>query len=590
MPEDGQSLKRFPRALAWGLLGLAALYAVAEALGPHGFTVRDESISLFLAQRWRLGAPLETDIGGGTLLYALQGWAFQLSGAWQSLHWPVLAAWLFQGCAISAVAKRLGAQRAAQGAFFAAWLAAAALLQARSLLHFAMLPAFLSAALLLSFGPLYCGILAGAIVAAGLLEYEAILFALPGIAAFTLLEPRLKRSQRWAPWLGFALAAPVALWLARRSLFGWWTYRLANNGPAAPGHAWGHALWQWAFGGEPEAYLGLWHHSSFAAWALPFVAWGLWSQGRRRPWLWIWAAFGLLTLLAAADPLEPQRAIAAWPALVLACGFGWREAWLRARRQRALALLLIALPVLGFAWELRAFDASMLHGKAQYTRSLAWIQMNRDAAAPRIDGSLMPAGLSWEATRPGPALASFDRVWVPVELALELPEGSQSAPPLSLGADSSSGAPDLLVALKPQDPLWSDLALLRRIWVFTPVRDRLAYARALREALPKLQTTLGRAAALRHLLEQVGPLGLLKLEDLQALYAAKIKSPWVFHYVLDFTPRYDLRLTWHLCWLLRQAGGDEALSPTQRALLATDYQSLKPRAGAPEWPLPLKAR
>ena len=583
MAEAQASLTRFPRALALGLLGLAALYAVAEALGPRGFALRDESISLFLAQRWRLGAPLETDIGGGTLLNALQGWLLQLSGCWQALHLPVLAAWLLEAWTIAQVARRLGGPRAAQGAWFAAWLGAASLLQARSLLHFALLPAFLAAALALSFGPLWCGFLAGVLCACGLLEYEAILFALPGLAAFTLFEPRLKRAQRWAPWVGFAIAAPCALWLARASLSGWWAYRTANNGPAG-GQSWGRALVEWAFGGEPAAYLGVWHHASFAAWALPLAAWGLWSQARRRPWLWVWLGSGFLTLLAAAGPLEPQRAIAAWPALVVATGFGWREAWVRARRHRSAALLLIALPVLGFAWEVRAFEASMAHGRADYARSLAWIQYHHDPGAPVVDGSLMPAGLSFEATRPGKGRGVPSRVWVPVELAAELGDSPWKAE--SLGQAGSPSAPDLLVQVPADDPLWEDLRQLRPVWVRTPVRDRLAYARALRAVLPRLKTPLARAAVLRHLLEQVAPLGLLNADDLKALYAAKLRSPWVFNYALEFAPRYDQRLTWHLSWLKRRAGGDAALSPFELQVLAADYARLPAKEGAPAWPAP----
>lgn len=586
MAENARRLARFPRALGIGLLASAALYALLEALGPRGFSIRDESLGVFMAQRWRLGAALEANVGAGTFLGALQAWLLQLSGSLQALHVPVLAAWAMEGLALSAVANRLGASRASQGAFFAAWLGAASLVQARSLLHFAMLPAFLSVALWLSFGSLLSGLLAGALVAASFLEYEAVLFALPGLAAFTYFEPRLKR--RWAPWAGFFLALPFVLFVARHSFVSWFTYRLLNNHPlpnaVVGGLSFSQRLGQWFFGGQPDAYLGVWQHASFAAWALPPALWGFWTQRSRRPWLALWAVGGLLALLPAADPLEPQRAIAALPAFVLAAGLGWRELWVRFRHQRSVGLLLIALPVLGWAWEIKAFDASMRHGQALYARSQQWLALQRAPATPHFDAALLPVGLAWEATRPGAPLKRFDTVWVPVELARDL--GAVAWPAQSLGTTDAALGADLLVQPPAGDLLWQDLARLRALWLAPG--DRRQHAEDLRSTLPALKTPLARAAAWRQILENVAPLGLLRSSDIEALYREKIRSPWVFDYAILMAQRQDARLTWHLCWLKRRAGGDAALNAFERQVLSADYNALAAVPGAQAWPAPVK--
>ena len=569
------------------LLSFFGLYAVLELLGPRAFCIRDETFCFHQALIFRSTGPLAIAWGDGNILKFFQYTAYQMSGRWRAMHLPVLGALVAQGWALYSIGFRLGGRRVAQGALLAALLSATALLQARSLLSFAILPGLLSVAVALILRGGIWAWVGGALFSAGFLDYEATLFALPGLAALLYLEPRLARSSSRRGLAGMLLGLALVLWACRYSLGEWWLQRMSYNLPSrhlSEQHFFGR-IFAWFFGGDAQAYLGVTGHGSFATWALPLAVLGLGLQARRRPWLLVWLFGGLVAMLPASAKLEPQRAFHIVLPLSLAAGFGWRWIWWRARWRPWLAWLLLLLPVVGLGWEQRAFEQSMRAGQDLYGRSQAWSRLGHDPAfTGKIDASLMPLGFAWEALVEPPA-GTAPWVWVPSDLAQELPAHEVEQRALQDAEGRFTG--DLLIALPDQDPLRKDLAVLRQHWSH---QARLksdmvtGYRRLLHDH--GIKTSMGRAVLEKFLIEAGIQSDHYGLEDLQHLAQEPFKSPLLYRSMLIPTWPKDLRLSYWLCHLLEKHCGSSSLSDQERQLLSHPWAEIPISPGAPAWPQP----
>jgi hypothetical protein len=580
-------IKRLPNWSFWLLLAAFALLAILEAFGPHGFAGRDEIMVLEDMARRAQGGIAFPPWGNGCLLKSVQEWLWKASGSWQSAHVPVLLAMGVEAGALGWLGWQLGGRALAQGAVLAALLSATTLLQARSLLPFAILPALLSLSAALILRGRWWALLGGALLACGFLEYEGTLFALPGFAALLFLEPRLRGRRPWATSLtGFTLALAGVLYYCRAGLAEWWHFRQAYAAPlhnAAPERTL-LQLSSWCFGGRPEAYLGVYGHPVPALWVLPFLGAGLILQARRRPWLILWIVAALAALLPASGAFEPQRTVAAFPALALAAGFGWKWAWTRARPRPALAWLLVTLPWLGLGLEQRALDQSMALGQERYERSQAWIAVSQDPRFhSKVDAMLMPSGLAIESVV-GPLQGPAQWVWLPGDLGDDAPPWKGVALKDSQGHFTGDALAQ--VPAGPQ-PLLADLAFLRAFWVKLP-RERPLIAIACRQALqgPALKTPVARASVWMTLILWGVPVGSFSIDDLKALDAEGFKSPRFYRASTTPAMAKDLRLYYWFLWLMRRHAGAERMTPGEREFLAQNWAQVQQAPGSPAWPAP----
>lgn len=570
-----------PLAAVSVLVAVTALWALIECLGPRGFALRDEATCVDLAQRFVTSHVWGPAWSRGSFLRWIQYHAMDWGHSWRWLHLPVLAAFTLQCWCLQRLARRFGSPLVAQGAVLAACLSAAALVQARSILPFAATPALLLLSVELAFQGPRRAALGGALLAVALAEYEGAFLALPGIALLLLTEPRLPKG-RWKYFaFGVVLCFPFIFMLTMQNWQDWLMWRLRHN---APGAATGESspfvlrLWQWLTGAEPNPYLGVWHHSSYAAWALPFVALGLATQWRKRAWLLVWMAGGLAGLIPGAFIFEPHRTIAAVPALSLAAGLGWAWAWSRSKRWPVLAPLLLLLPIAGLAWELKAFDRSMREGDYDYASSEAWLRA-RDSMEirPSLQAGLLPVGRAWEAVW-GPDAPNAPRlVWVPVDLAADGP----GWPAQALLNRQGQRTGDLLLQAPASHPLLTELSWLRGFWDRLPDAEggmTDACRRALQDA--SVKQPLARAALWSVLLRNGPRSGHLKPADLWALKAERFQSVLLYRGARVYS--FDPRLNYDLCWIQRLVLGEKSLNASEKTILAQDWKTLP----GGDWPSP----
>src|SRR6185369_10453591 len=180
-------------------------------------------------------------------------------------------------------------------------------------------------------------------------------------------------------WLaGLALGLGMLLWLSWADLASYAAVRQSQNLP----HTSSEALQQGLAGlkgfwmGAPTlAYTGIKNNPAFPIWAWFVLLPGIFSLARERRWVLGWAALGLLALLSKNSSMEPQRAIAAWPALCLLAGAG-AQSILRGRLWLLPVLALLAS--LGAVHETRAYAKAMSESYAQvYGPSASVLDMGR---------------------------------------------------------------------------------------------------------------------------------------------------------------------------------------------------------------------
>lgn len=435
-------------------------------------------------------------IGGGGLSRGLM--ALALCGPW---GWQ--AVYLFNALALGgaawglwALGRGLGGGEAAALTLAFAYCAPFSFLQARTTFSYVLAPSLILAmvwALRRPWGPWVSAVL-GAAAMLLWLDYEAWILALPALAAAWFAAPRPSRARgSWV--LAGALVACLFVAWAEAPYFREWLLARGHAGSSG-GPGLFSNLKSFFFGGASPPAMGLEEVAAF-----PWPAWpGLLAGLLVAPtWLWIWAACGLLGLAAGGPFMEPNRAILAWPALLLISGLGAAWLWKRWFSRVGLGWLcpaLLACPLLGYLQFDRAvapWDAD-IHGPSREVFQMADFLERRERRNP---------------VHLGPAL---DPMFHPF-LERLVPGLSGPAAP---GAETWFLVPRSMA--DPSDPRWGR-------WVaFSSDGD--AYPQYLLLAGPKAEALLMQAAQDLAPEERVmaGP-GRARLDALRGL-SARARNPW----------------------------------------------------------------
>jgi hypothetical protein len=153
--------------------------------------------------------------------------------------------------------------------------------------------------------------------------------------------------------------------------------------------------------------MGVEGHSIFPSWALPGLLLGLW-MARRELWLLLWAFLGILPGLSVAGAAEPNRILAAWPALCVLAAWGLWEALQRVRSKSRRDLILLLLVLAGLANEGWAYWKSMEGAwPAYYAESAAYADLaQRYAGRPLVNELGDEIAPAWRFAWPRPNPAS----------------------------------------------------------------------------------------------------------------------------------------------------------------------------------------
>jgi hypothetical protein len=357
---DGLAQREAPAAAG---LATAARTAVAFALALAAWDV------------WFLhpgvGAPEELESVFYEIARAGQTWPhwFRFSGgAWTRLvqagllagpwdwHWIYLlnaAGFGLGAWGLWALATELGGPLAAACTLLLLLASPFPYLQLRTLFCYGQVPAAALGLALALRRPLgaWASLAVGALAALFWLDYDGWILVLPGAAAAWAWAPAGRRARFWPALAGLFLGLAVVLALSRPYLAEWWNQRQSQlPGPGATtgqlagilARAQGYFL-----GSRAPLAMGLQQWPAF-----PWLGWpGLilalaWAPA----WLWIWAAGGLLGLAVGGPFQEPNRVIAAWPALLLLSGLGTARLLDKVGALRPLPHWGLCLaPLLGFA-------------------------------------------------------------------------------------------------------------------------------------------------------------------------------------------------------------------------------------------------
>ena len=339
---------------AFGALALALSLAAWDSLRLHpGVGAPEELGSVFYqvgdaADHWRHWLRFS----GGAWTRLLQWGLLAAGGDWRWVYLLNAASLTLGAWGLWTLARELGGEAAAAWAVGLMCSSPFFFLQARTLFSYVQVTAAALGLVLALRRPLGKGAAFVLGVAAALLwlDYEGWLLVLPGAAAAWALTPRHRRAHGLAMGLGFLAGLAMVLGLSWPYLLDWWGQRSAQL--AAPqglgvtllGMA--GRLRSFFVGGTRPSAMGLEKWAAFPWVGLPGLAIAL---GGGPAWLWVWAGGGLLALAAPGPLQEPNRAIVAWPALLLLAALG--SARLSVRRRWGVwlpRLALLAAPLMGF--------------------------------------------------------------------------------------------------------------------------------------------------------------------------------------------------------------------------------------------------
>lgn len=475
--------------LALALLGVPALVFYEWSSWHPGWARVDESSAILWIQRWQQGIEADLRATAGSFHHFLLASLSRAFGpSLLVLHIPQSAALLAECALLFSLTKEKFGSRAAVWALLCNLLCAFTLMRGRSLLSYSLLPLELLA--LWRFygtfpsvaGQFAWGLLAGLVT----LDYELWLYGAALAAAFALAgsTPWQKRAALAA---GLALSLGLVAWLSADNLQSYFAVRGAKSAPG-PALSWllvllGH-LKDYFFGGPVFQYIGTSGIPVFPAWALPALIPGLWLGWKRCRWLLPWALLAFFPLAFRSPGLEPQRALLAWPALCILSGAGLARLSALAGRG---SWALLALPLLGFGFELRAHARSM---------DGAWADLYGPSSAQML--AMEPLKKN-----PGPLLLSLDfHSSGPLRYFLASSKENQGPPvaliPMYAAAalkreqgriekivDPRSGR-DLLL-FYPEGPSVERMrrrnSMLDGLWATLSTRDRFLRARQLRQKL-----------------------------------------------------------------------------------------------------------
>lgn len=452
-----------------------------------GFDSYDESHVLRLLQRQREGGLFPWDLFTGSLLLGLQRLTLFVTGpsVW-ALRAPVLLLLLLEVWALGRVAAKLWGPAAEEGAWLAWALSATTLMRARSLLAFAVLPAWGALLLwLLLAGPRWATALGGLLAGLLVLDYEAAPFLWGGLLLF-VWAARVERARLLSALTGSALGLALALGLSQRSVATWWQARSVVDQAASQDWAeLGRGAWDALWGLRGSAHLEVSAHLFAGLWAFALAALALRQNTRLTRGLALWALLGLTVLLLPSAQTGTHRAVAALPALSLLAALGWVRArdWAAARSWRKLCVGALLLAAAGL--EAQAYFRSQTLADADHYGGGRNLQAAAQALAGRREQALTRLDEQSAAFRfltGAPSNAPLRWLLVPPALGKDLP------PDLTRGQVlryNNPGQPALLLALPAEEAAaWTALddrlgALEKSFAAHDPLHDEALLTAAL---------------------------------------------------------------------------------------------------------------
>ncbi len=517
--------------------------ALLDALVLHpDFSHVDEAQAVAFVRAALDGRGLPFSFGTGAWTRAVQAGLASLGhGQLWLLRLPVWLGLLAELALLWILGQRLLGQRAAACALLVNAICGWTLLRSHSLLSWALLPAAQLAVLALYLhGRRWAWILSGACAVLMFLDYEAWPLALLGLVAALSLGPWDRPRAR--DFLLGCLPALALVWaLSAENLNSWWAWRSARELTSLSVATQGglQRLFSFFMGGPSVSTLGLEGFSSWPWWALVPLIYGTGLSVRRAPGLLLWILIGMLGLIPHANALEPNRAIAAWPALCLVAGLGLEQAlsWLEEQLAPLPTMAVLAV-MLGSAsvLEWSAFqDNQALNQRGYYARSSAWRALARELA-PTNDVQILTGFNSGGdalryliAERKSSDLKTRRWVLVPQGLLKDIdPKGLT----VLSARDSLELARETLLGLPSTDhssELFLAEATARNLEQSLPVFDTLSQRAQLRAAL----ATKGQSPLLRNWLwwrwaTLAGPVGAIQARDVAAIAQERFKGGLAF--------------------------------------------------------------
>jgi hypothetical protein len=396
---------RLERALP---LALGALFLALEILDCSrwhpGFSYLDEgSGAVCNLQEWIEGRSLPFELFKGCVHGHLSAWMSLILGpSMWDFRVLSLGALALESVLLYRLALDMAGRRPALWALAANFACAQVFLRARFALSCTLLPAELLLFLTLmrrEWGAA-ASLAFGAAAAFLLVDYEGWLVALPVLALYwACLDPRER--PRWGgALLGFALILLFLVWESKEGLGDHVSRRLRSlpESGFGPGLLLMKFLKSFLLGGDCIPYLGVSGRSFVPAWAIPGFLAGCALALRRKPMLLAWLLLGLLPSLTISASAEPNRIVAAWPALSILCGLGL--AWMAQRLGPWPMILILGL---GLWWEGTGYVASMQAGYGPwFSESAALQRLSLDYPRRRLINELGPPYASQQRFAWGP--------------------------------------------------------------------------------------------------------------------------------------------------------------------------------------------
>jgi hypothetical protein len=209
-----------------------------------------------------------------------------------------------------------------------------------------------------------------------LADYEATLLALPAMALLWMDLPGDERPALPPLLAGLGLGTLIVAIETLPMIHTYWGQR-SREMTARHSGLWlslSQNLGQILFGGGSEDYL-LGRLATWPVWLMPWTLLGLRLCWPRQRWVLLLIVCGLAPMLLHADRTETNRALAAWPGLLLATGAGFACSleWLQARAGRPALLLALTLALAAGVVQMRSYHeeaARLDYDHYEYSRRL----------------------------------------------------------------------------------------------------------------------------------------------------------------------------------------------------------------------------
>lgn len=378
--------------LYWTLAGgtlFAVLAAFEVLIRRPGLGAPEELANLADALRPGETGRFWLRIGGAALSKGIMALALLLPLGWRSIYLFNVLALGLAAWGLWSLGRRLGGGEAAAFTLALAYCAPFSFLQARTTFSYVLAPALVLGlvwALRRPWGALASAALGLAAVLAWM-DYEAWILVVPALVGAWYAGPGAPRVRGF--WvLAGAVAGCLVLGCLERPYLAQW---VLERGSTVSGGGRGLLanLKGFFFGGGSSMGLG-------PLAAFPWEAWpGLLAGLLVAPsWLWIWALGGLLGLAIGGPFMEPNRAVLAWPALLLIAGMGY--AYLRRRLLPRLGpvwlgIIVLVAPLVGyqaFGRAIAGWDAQ-IHGPSREVFQMAGFLEQRASQVPVVLGGAL---------------------------------------------------------------------------------------------------------------------------------------------------------------------------------------------------------